>query len=118
MGAWDESVLRFVLGGALVSAFALLGEVIKPKTFAGIFCAAPSVALAALILAFVARGPRFVSAESGSMVLGAVAFIGYGTAAAMIVRRPGIPVWLGAVLNWAVWLAIAFGLWRVIPLTS
>lgn len=118
MGAWEETALRFLFGGVLVSAFAVLGEVVKPKTFAGIFGAAPSVALAALILAFVSRGPQYVSAESACMALGAVAFIGYSTAAALIVRRRGIPVWLGAALNWALWLAIALVLLRVTPAAS
>jgi hypothetical protein len=34
-------------GGALVVAFALLSETLKPKRFAGLFSAAPAVALAA-----------------------------------------------------------------------
>ena len=41
-----ELVLRFVLGGVIVSLFSLLGDLWKPKTFSGIFGAAPSVALA------------------------------------------------------------------------
>ena len=41
-----ELVLRFVLGGAIVCTFAALGTVFKPKTLAGTFGAAPSVAIA------------------------------------------------------------------------
>jgi hypothetical protein len=40
--------VRAVSGGILVSAFAVLGDVLKPKRFAGLFAAAPSVALATL----------------------------------------------------------------------
>ena len=40
-----EEIIRFLVGGALVSAFAILGDVLKPKSLAGIFGAAPSVAL-------------------------------------------------------------------------
>ena len=43
-----ETLLRFFIGGAVVSAFALLGDLFKPKSFAGLFGAAPSVALATL----------------------------------------------------------------------
>lgn len=43
-----ELVLRFVIGGLAVSAFAALGDVLKPKSFAGLFGAAPSIALATL----------------------------------------------------------------------
>jgi hypothetical protein len=36
--------IRF--GGVVVSAFALIGDLLKPKSFGGLFGAAPSVALA------------------------------------------------------------------------
>ena len=42
----SEYVIRFLVGGAVVSAFSMLGDVLKPKSFAGLFAAAPSVALA------------------------------------------------------------------------
>jgi hypothetical protein len=38
-----EILLRVIVGGLAVSAFSLLGDVLKPKTFAGLFGAAPSV---------------------------------------------------------------------------
>ncbi len=68
------------MGGAIVSAFALLGEMCKPKTFAGIFGAAPSVALATLGLALLNQGSSFAALEGRSMVLGAVAFVAYSAA--------------------------------------
>ena len=43
-----EYILRFIVGGAIVSAFATLGDMLKPKSFAGLLGAAPSVALATL----------------------------------------------------------------------
>src|SRR5208283_2188450 len=42
-----DYVLRFLAGGIAVSAFAALGDALRPKTFAGLFGAAPSIALAA-----------------------------------------------------------------------
>jgi hypothetical protein len=45
-----EALIRFMIGGIFVSVFAVLGDVLKPKRFAGLFGAAPSVALATLIL--------------------------------------------------------------------
>ena len=51
-----EMLLRFVIGGSVVSAFALLGEVLRPKSFAGLFAAAPSIALATLGLAAAHQG--------------------------------------------------------------
>lgn len=40
-----EVCIRFTVGGLFVSVFALVGDVLKPKSFAGLFGAAPSVAL-------------------------------------------------------------------------
>jgi hypothetical protein len=33
----NEILLRFAIGGAVVSAFAVLGDLFKPKSFAGLF---------------------------------------------------------------------------------
>ena len=43
-----DIVLRFFIGGLIVSVFSLISDLLKPKTFAGLFGAAPSVALATL----------------------------------------------------------------------
>jgi hypothetical protein len=39
-----EYVVRFLAGGLLVSMFAVVGDIVRPKSFAGLFEAAPSVA--------------------------------------------------------------------------
>ena len=46
-----EYLVRFLVGGVVVSAFAMLSDVLRPKSFAGLFGAAPSVALATLGIA-------------------------------------------------------------------
>jgi hypothetical protein len=73
-----EYVIRFVAGGMLVSAFAALGDMLRPKSFAGLFGAAPSVALATLGPAFWRQGGSYVAIEGRSMVLGAIALAAYG----------------------------------------
>ena len=45
-----EILLRFIIGGTVVSSFAIVGDIFKPKSSAGLFGAAPSVALANLIV--------------------------------------------------------------------
>jgi len=40
-----EYGLRFLAGGIAASAFAALGDTLRPKSFAGLFGAAPSIAL-------------------------------------------------------------------------
>lgn len=38
----SQLLFRFFIGGAVVSAFAIVGDLLKPKSFAGPFGAAPS----------------------------------------------------------------------------
>lgn len=45
-----EYLLRFVIGGFAAAAFAVMGDVLRPKSFAGLFGAAPSIALATLFI--------------------------------------------------------------------
>jgi hypothetical protein len=33
----SQSLVRFIIGGAIVSAFAIIGDVLRPKSFAGLF---------------------------------------------------------------------------------
>jgi hypothetical protein len=110
-----EMLLRFVIGGAFVSLFALSGDVLRPKSFAGLFGAAPSVALATLALTIGSKGAGYAAIETRSMIGGAAAFFVYAVCAsrAMIKWRVGalpaagllIVVWMGvALLLWGVWL--------------
>ena len=110
----QEIAIRVVLGGIIVSAFAVVGEILAPKTFAGIFSAAPSVALVTLGLAFASHGPSLVETECRTMMIGAAGFVAYSSAAAAVVRRPEVPVWLGAGVCWGVWLLVSFIAWRII----
>ena len=36
-----EYLVRFLVGGIVVSAFAVLGDLLRPKSFAGLFGALP-----------------------------------------------------------------------------
>jgi hypothetical protein len=63
----SEYVIRFLAGGAVVSAFAMLGDVLRPKSFAGLFGAAPSVALATLAIALYRHGADYVVLQSHAM---------------------------------------------------
>jgi hypothetical protein len=103
-----ELALRFVLGGLIVSLFSISGELWQPKTFSGIFGAAPSVALASLALAFWKQGPGVVSVLGRSMVIGSIALYGYGAACVFAMKRERWPVWLGAGSAWLAWFAVAF----------
>ena len=53
-----EYGLRFLAGGIAVSTFAALGDSLRPKSFAGLFGAAPSIALATLLITLRKRALR------------------------------------------------------------
>jgi hypothetical protein len=107
----SDLFVRFLIGGSVVSAFATIAEGLKPKTFAGIFGAAPSVAIASLALAFHQRGTAYVAILASGMLMGDVALILYGSLCVFATKHRQIPVWLGAVLSWLAWFAAALGLW-------
>jgi uncharacterized membrane protein (GlpM family) len=101
-------VWRFVVGGAIVSLFALVGDVVRPKRFAGLFGGAPSVALATLALTVAESGAPAASTEARSMILGSVGFVVYACLAQRLLatgRWPASWVSLGAL---SVWGLVAF----------
>ncbi len=110
----SELLLRFIVGGLIVSAFAVIGDIIRPKSFAGIFGAAPSVALASLGLAFVAHGGEHAAIAARSMILGAVALGVYALLMWHILLRHDWNTAVAAGASWAIWLAVAFSLWAVV----
>jgi hypothetical protein len=59
---------RLVIGALIISLFAVIGHVLKPKSFAGLFGAPPSVAVAALGLTILADGKPYAALEALSMI--------------------------------------------------
>jgi hypothetical protein len=108
---WGDLGLRFLIGGLIVSAFSLIGDLVRPQSFAGLFGAAPSVALATLGLTFARHGGSYASVEGGAMLAGAVALGVYNVVVAGVLMRKRWPAWQVAATAWLVWLGMAFGLW-------
>lgn len=106
-----EIALRVIIGGVVVSAFALLADLLKPKSFAGLFGAAPSVALATLVLTVMKEGRAYASIEARSMVLGAVAFVLYACVVSRMLIRRDWPVLSATSFALVWWFGCAFGLW-------
>lgn len=109
-----ELLIRFVVGGAVVSCFALLGDLFKPKSFAGLFSAAPSVALATLALTVVLKGSSYAALEARSMMLGALAFLAYVFVAGLLLLRHKLPAKTVTLVLLPVWIGAALGLWYLI----
>jgi len=111
---WRDLIVRFLIGGAAVTAFALLGDLFKPKSFAGLFGAAPSIALASLALAFAKHGGAYAATESKSMIGGAVAFFLYSQLVSWLLVRykmPSIAISTAALL---LWFAVSFAIWSLL----
>lgn len=102
---------RFLLGGFIVSAFAMLSDILRPKSFAGLFGAAPSVALATLGLTFATKGGTDASLDGRSMLAGAVALCAYCLMVMRLVWRDRWDALPATSLTLLLWLAVAFGLW-------
>lgn len=109
-----DLLIRFVIGGLVVSVFAIIGDMLKPKTFAGLFGAAPSVALATLSLTCYRQGSHYAATEARSMMLGAIAFIFYALAIAFLMMRFKPSALLTSLILLPAWLVVALGLWRMI----
>jgi hypothetical protein len=109
----SEYVVRFLVGGMVVSAFAMLGDVLRPKSFAGLFGAAPSVALATLGIAIYRHGATYAGTQSLSMMAGAVALTVYSAVVCQLLVRSRMRALPATMLSMIAWLIAAFGLWTL-----
>jgi uncharacterized membrane protein (GlpM family) len=104
-----EILVKAVAGGLLVLAFAALAQTLKPKRFAGVFAAAPSVALAGLVVTVLFSGDRDLPAAGAGMAVGGAGFVVYCLAAVPLVRRFG--AWkgsAGALAAWGIVCAVGY----------
>jgi hypothetical protein len=108
-----DHVVRFVAGGLVVSAFAILGDLLRPKSFAGLFGAAPSVALATLTLAILKNGSAFAAIEGRSMVLWALALLLFSFIVCQMLMRFRISAAVATGSALAIWMLAAFGLKQI-----
>jgi hypothetical protein len=109
-----EYAIRFVAGGLLVCIFAVIGDVLRPKSFAGIFCAAPSVSLATLSLVIAGLGKRYAALEARSMIAGALALLVYSFVSMRLMGKYRIHALRATIAALGVWLACAIGIWAVV----
>jgi Protein of unknown function (DUF3147) len=106
-------VIRFLVGGAVVSAFAMLGDLLRPKSFAGLFGAAPSVALATLGIAIYQHGTNYAAVQSQAMMAGALALSVYSILVCQLLIRTRLRAAAATLLSLLVWLAVAVGVLAV-----
>jgi Protein of unknown function (DUF3147) len=104
-----EYGLRFLVGGIAVSAFAALGDTLRPKSFAGLFGAAPSIALATLLITLSQKGAPFAAVEGRSMIIGAFALAAYSWTVCVLLKKFLMPALTATIAALVVWFVAAFG---------
>lgn len=103
---------KTLCGGVLVLVFAALSETLKPKRFAGILAATPSVAIAGLAVGAAAKGPADQALAGQTMIAGAVALAVYAAVATLTLRRFG--ALKGASIAGIAWVVVAVALFPVV----
>ena len=107
----SDILIRFLIGGSVVSIFAVFGSLFRPKSFAGLFGAAPSVAIATLGLTVAHEGVQYAAWEARSMISGALAFLVYACTVSWVRRHSQTRAMIVTTSLLPVWFACAFGLW-------
>jgi Protein of unknown function (DUF3147) len=105
-----DLVIRFLVGGLVVSFFSMIGGALKPKSFAGLFAAAPSVALATISLTVLKKGTEYAAIEAQSMILGAIAFLTYACLVSRALFRWNLPVLPTTSIGLVAWIGLALAL--------
>jgi len=111
MSPWLDAAevsAKTALGGCLVVVFALLAQTLSPKRFAGVFAAAPSVALASLAMTGTFDGSADARRACCGMAAGALGFMVYAVVAPAAMRRLG--TLRGSVMSLASWLVVTAAL--------
>jgi uncharacterized membrane protein (GlpM family) len=108
-----EVAIKTVEGGILVTVFALISEIVKPKTFSGVFAAAPAVALAGLTVSGVAKGHHDIHRSGLGMIPGGVAMVAYCATVVLLHRR--LDALRAASAALVVWLAVAGAGYLLLP---
>jgi Protein of unknown function (DUF3147) len=100
---------KAIIGGLAVVAFSLIGESARPKRFAGLFAAAPSVAIASLAITVLQKGPAGTVPYAQGMLIASAGMLAYCLASLVLIER--VHALVGSLLSWIAWFAVAGGLY-------
>jgi uncharacterized membrane protein (GlpM family) len=109
-----QLLFRFAIGGIMVTLFALLADLLRPKSFAGLFGAAPSVALATLALTIFVDGKSYAALEARSMIVGALAFFLYACGCSYLMMKRNLPAIFATTSMLSIWLIFSSGVWLLV----
>lgn len=106
-------LLKGLVGGSLVVAFALLSEALEPKRFAGLFGAAPAIAIPSLAIVLITKGRHDAQASTVGMLAGCLGMLCYALATIGLLRSRLPPIACSAV-GMLAWVASTAGLAAVL----
>ncbi len=109
-----EYILRFIIGGAVVSLFAVLAEMLRPKSFAGLFGAAPSIALATIGITIARHGVNYAAAESRTMIFGALGFFCYASACSWLLMHKKVHALTATAALLPIWFGVSLGVFYLV----
>jgi hypothetical protein len=101
--------VKGLIGGLVVVAFAVIGEVLRPRGVAGVTSGAPSVAIGSLSVTAIATGTAAAASQALGMIAGACALAVWCLCGLDTVKRFG--ALKGSILATLAWCAVAVGLW-------
>jgi len=88
-----------------VVGFALVSQGLSPKRFAGLFSAAPAVALAGLTIVLLDRGAHDAHENARGMLAGSAGMIAYAATVIPLLRR--LRAGRAALAGLAAWVTVA-----------
>jgi hypothetical protein len=103
-------LVKAIGAGSLVVISALIGESLQPKRFAGLFSAAPSVAIASLAIGAAFLGTAHSKSSAETMVVGGAAMVVAILVGVPVIKR--LQALRATVVVSVIWLVIAVG-WYV-----
>jgi hypothetical protein len=77
--------------------------------FAGLFGAAPSIALATLLITLSQKGASFAAVEGRSMIVGAFALAAYSWVVCVLLKKFLLSSRTATIATLIVWFVVAFG---------
>lgn len=100
-------LVKALVGGAGVVAFTALARITRPQRLAGVFCAAPSVAVGSLAVVVLTASAHEGRIAAQGMVAGSLALFGACLVGAMVARSANGSALSISVATCAAWLALA-----------
>jgi uncharacterized membrane protein (GlpM family) len=104
--------VKGLIGGLAVVAFSLIAECARPKRFAGLFAAAPSVALASLAITAANKSAKGTLPYARGMLIGSAGMFAYCVVSQFLIER--LRALAGSIISWLAWFVVAGGLYLLL----